>query len=296
MYVCACDKFSFFCIHSLAAFSFSVFSVFCFSFVFTGYNNFDNFSPNEIVKQAESRVEGKCISSDGQSNKEEVAVGVPAPSDALNLLADLALRVNRDKTLPNLGEKHLGAKSASSQQRVVHLLRDLNPKLKLPPKSPCPEGLVVTGDLILEISKEHSYSQPTSLLSSLTGICPQVQPPVECVESHLSMKHDLLLKFPDLTSCPGYHNKGSKNGWKFLPSLSASAPAAVKAKVWSSLFLRCRSIVEKGGSIQVTRHWKENYDFKFDSKFTNDRLDKCVTRALHGYVLLFSSLELDKVQ
>ncbi|KAK3540453.1 hypothetical protein QTP70_031004, partial [Hemibagrus guttatus] len=42
------------------------------------------------------------------------------------------------------------------------------------------------------------------------------------------------------------------------------------------------TIVEKEGSIQVTRHWKENYDFKFDSKFTNDKLDKCVTRALHG--------------
>ncbi|XP_060788342.1 uncharacterized protein tasor2 isoform X4 [Neoarius graeffei] len=256
-----------------------------------GYNNFDNFPPNETVKQAnqrlvsepvESRVEGKRISSDGQSNKEEAAVGVPAPSDALNLLADLALRVNRDKMLPNLGEKHLGTKTTSSHLRVLHLLRDRNPKLKLPPKSPCPEGLVVTGDLIFEISKEHSYSQPTSLPSGLTGICPQVQPPVECVASRLSMKSDLLLKFPDLTSYPGYRNKGSKNGWKFLPTLSPSAPAAVKAKVWSSLFLRCRSFTEKEGSIQVTRHWKENYDFKFDSKFTNDKLDKCVTRALHG--------------
>ncbi|XP_027006961.2 uncharacterized protein tasor2 isoform X2 [Tachysurus fulvidraco] len=77
----------------------------------------------------------------------------------------------------------------------------------------------------------------------------------------------------------GFRNKEGKNGWKFLPSLPGSA---VKAKVWSSLFLRCRTIVEKEGSIQVTRHWKENYDFKFDSKFTNDKLDKCVTRALHG--------------
>ncbi|MCI4380631.1 hypothetical protein PGIGA_G00242210 [Pangasianodon gigas] len=256
-----------------------------------GCNNFDNFSPNEIVKQAnqqlisqpvENRVEGKRISSDGQSDKEEMAAGVPAPSDALNLLADLALSVNSDEMLPNLGEKHLGAKTSSSPQTVIHLLRDLTPSLKLPPKSPFPEGLVVTGDLILEISKEHSYSQPTSLLSGLTGISPQVQSPVGCVESHLSMKSDLLLKLPDFTSCPDYHSKGGKNGWRFLPSLSASAPAAVKAKVWSSMFLRCRSIVEKEGSIQVTRHWKENYDFKFDSKFTNDRLDKCVTRALHG--------------
>lgn len=267
-----------------------------FFFVFTGCNNFDNFSSNEIVKQADhhlisgpvkNRIEGKHISSDGQSNKEKVAVGVPAPSDGLNLLADLALSVNSDEMLPNLGEKHLGAKTSSSPQTVIHLLRDLTPRLKLPPESPFPEGLVLNGDLILEISKEHSYSQPTSLLSGSTGIFPQVQPLVGCIKSHLSMKPDHLLKIPDLTSCPDYHNKGSKNGWRFLTSLSASAPDAIKAKGGCSVFFCCRSIIEKEESIQVTRHWKENYDFKFDSKFTNDKLDKCVARALHGYVLPF---------
>ncbi|XP_053359520.1 uncharacterized protein tasor2 isoform X1 [Clarias gariepinus] len=241
-----------------------------------------NFFPNELVKQADqqlisepvqNRLEAKHISSGGQSNKEEVAVCVPAPSDALNLLADLALSVNSDEMLPKLGKKHHGARTSSSPQTVIHLLRDLTPRLK----SPFPEGLVVTGDFILEISKEHSYSQPTSLLSGLTGICPQVQSPVGRVDSHLSMKSDLLLKLPDLAS-PGYYDKEGKNGLTLVPS----PPAAVKAKVWSTLFLRTRTVTEKQGSIQVTRFWKENYDFKFDSKFTNDKLDKCVTRALHG--------------
>ncbi|TSO77778.1 Protein TASOR [Bagarius yarrelli] len=250
-----------------------------------GCNNFEDLSAKEMVKQAEQqlmskpvgkRVEGKC--SEGQRNKDKVADGVPAPSDALNLLADLALSVNGDKMLHDLRENHLEAKTTGSTQTVINLLRDLAPKLKLPAKSPFPEGLVVTGDLILEISKEHSYSQPTS---PLAGICPQDQPLVECVESRLSMKSNLLLKLPQLTDHPDFHKKGGKNGCKFLPSLSG-APAAVKTHVWRSLFLSCRSIVEKGDSIQVTRRWKENYDFKFDSKFTNDRLDKCVTRALHG--------------
>lgn len=247
-----------------------------------------------MVKQAdqqltsepiENRVGGKRISSDGRGNKEDVAVGVPAPSDALNLLADLALSVNSEKMLTKLEGKQLGGKTSSAPQTVIHLLR--SPRLKLPAKSPFPEGLVVSGDLILEISKEHSYSQPTSLLSDLAGICPQVQPKVGSLESRLSFKSDLLLKLPDLTNYPGFHNKEGKNGWKFLPPLNESAPAANKAKVWSSLFLRCRTIIEKEGSIKVTRHWKEIYDFKFDSKFTNDKLDKCVTRALHGYVLPF---------
>ncbi|KAI5610389.1 protein FAM208B isoform X2, partial [Silurus asotus] len=254
-------------------------------------NGFDNLSPNAIVKQAgqqltskpiENRVKGKRVSSDGQTKKQEVAVGVPAPSDALNLLADLALSVNSDEILPSLGEKHPGAKTSSSPQSVIDLLKDLKPSFKLPTESPFPEGLVVTGDLILEISKEHSYSQPTSLPSGLKGICPQVQPPVGSVESCLSLKSGILLKLPDLTNCPGYTNKGGKNGWRSLTSSNTPAPDAIKNKLWSSLFFRCRSVSEKEGSIQVTRHWKENYDYKYDSKFTNDRLDKCVTRALHG--------------
>lgn len=261
-----------------------------FFFFFTGCNIFENVSLKEIVQQADQNLtsepvenmvgEKRLPNSYGQCNKEDVAVGMPAPSDALNLLADLALSVNSDKMLP----KHLGAKTSSSPfPQVFHLLQSPVARFKLPDKSPFPEGLVVTGDLILEISREHSYSQP-SLLSGLAGICPQVQPQVQCVESCLPMKSDLLLKLPDLANYPGFRNKEGKNGWKFLPSLPGSA---VKAKVWSSLFLRCRTIVEKEGSIQVTRHWKENYDFKFDSKFTNDKLDKCVTRALHGYVLPF---------
>ncbi|XP_046889551.1 uncharacterized protein tasor2 isoform X3 [Hypomesus transpacificus] len=45
---------------------------------------------------------------------------------------------------------------------------------------------------------------------------------------------------------------------------------------------RSRSFTEKDGSLQVTRRWKENYDFSLDSKFTNDLKDKTVIRALHG--------------
>ncbi|XP_071374167.1 uro-adherence factor A [Centroberyx affinis] len=47
-------------------------------------------------------------------------------------------------------------------------------------------------------------------------------------------------------------------------------------------FRHSRTFVDKDGSIQVTRQWKENYDFNLDSKFTNDPKDKTVVRALHG--------------
>ncbi|XP_014003203.2 uncharacterized protein isoform X3 [Salmo salar] len=47
-------------------------------------------------------------------------------------------------------------------------------------------------------------------------------------------------------------------------------------------FRRLRRFIEKDSSVQVTRLWKENYDFNSDSKFTNDPMDKTVIRALHG--------------
>ncbi|XP_029909583.1 uncharacterized protein tasor2 isoform X2 [Myripristis murdjan] len=47
-------------------------------------------------------------------------------------------------------------------------------------------------------------------------------------------------------------------------------------------FRHSRTFVDKDGSVQVTRQWKENYDFSLDSKFTNDSQDKTVIRALHG--------------
>jgi hypothetical protein len=55
-------------------------------------------------------------------------------------------------------------------------------------------------------------------------------------------------------------------------------------------FRRLRRFIEKDRSVQVTRLWKENYDFNSDSKFTNDPMDKTVIRALHGYVLRICNL------
>ncbi|XP_049929954.1 uncharacterized protein tasor2 isoform X2 [Epinephelus moara] len=47
-------------------------------------------------------------------------------------------------------------------------------------------------------------------------------------------------------------------------------------------FRQSRTFVSKDGSIQVTKQWKENYDFNLDSKFTSDSKDKTIVRALHG--------------
>ncbi|XP_063762986.1 uncharacterized protein tasor2 isoform X2 [Eleginops maclovinus] len=53
-------------------------------------------------------------------------------------------------------------------------------------------------------------------------------------------------------------------------------------KVCRIKFRNSRTFDNKDGSIQVTKHWKENYDFDLDSKFTNDSKDRTIIRALHG--------------
>ncbi|KAM6925711.1 uncharacterized protein tasor2 isoform 2-T2 [Lycodopsis pacificus] len=47
-------------------------------------------------------------------------------------------------------------------------------------------------------------------------------------------------------------------------------------------FRQSRTFVNKDGAIQVTKQWKEDYDFNLDSKFTNDSKDRTIVRALHG--------------
>ncbi|XP_030586391.1 uncharacterized protein tasor2 isoform X2 [Archocentrus centrarchus] len=55
-----------------------------------------------------------------------------------------------------------------------------------------------------------------------------------------------------------------------------------KRMVRKQKFRYSRTFVNKEGSIKVTRHWQENYDFNLDSKFTSDSKDKTIIRALHG--------------
>ncbi|XP_041795719.1 uncharacterized protein tasor2 isoform X2 [Chelmon rostratus] len=55
-----------------------------------------------------------------------------------------------------------------------------------------------------------------------------------------------------------------------------------KRMVCSRKFRHSRAFANKDGSVQVTKQWKENYDFNLDSKFTSDSKDRAIIRALHG--------------
>uniref|UniRef100_A0A8C2GFF0 Transcription activation suppressor family member 2 n=1 Tax=Cyprinus carpio TaxID=7962 RepID=A0A8C2GFF0_CYPCA len=262
-----------------------------------GSLNFDTSAPFEIAKHADPQlissvigdgVGRRRISTDGKASAERLSTGASLPSDALSLLADLALGASNDKMLKNLeakaGQEALdGVKASGSPESVLHaLLHYPSARFKLPPRSPFPEGLLVTGELILEISKEHSYSQPTSPLSGLSGPSLKVSFPSGSVESPLSLKTGLHLNLPKDAVASCHQEEGGKAEWKHLISPNKPLSEILKTKPRRSRILRNRNIIEKEGIIQVTRIWKEPYDFKFDSKLTNDCKDKTVTRALHG--------------
>ncbi|XP_016323777.1 uncharacterized protein tasor2 isoform X3 [Sinocyclocheilus anshuiensis] len=262
-----------------------------------GSLNFDTSAPFEIAKHTDQqlissligdRVGRRRISTDGKASAERLSTGASLPPDALSLLADLALGASNDKMLMNLeakaGQEALdGVNASGSPESLLNaLLRYPSARFNLPPRSPFPEGLLVTGELILEISKEHSYSQTTSPLSGLSGPSPKVSFPSGSVESPLSLKTGLHLNLPKDAVASCHQEEGGKAEWKHLITPNKPLSEILKTKPRRSRILRNRSIIEKEGMIQVTRIWKEPYDFKFDSKLTNESKDKTLTRALHG--------------
>ncbi|XP_067359049.1 protein TASOR 2 isoform X2 [Channa argus] len=211
-----------------------------------------------------------------------------ASTDALNLLADLALSASHDK-VPLQPDSSLEREPETSlkkcdltkdvtsaeQESVLHaLLRKpaARPILESPP--PC--NLVGGTKLIDLISKEHAYSLPTSssLLLGLPGTPFQVSP--------LSGSTRLLHHYQQLygigiqTLHPAiYQEDGSEHNNRTTEYL-------LKHVVHRQKFRHSRTFFNKNDSIQVTRQWKDNYDFNLDSKFTSDPKDRAIIRALHG--------------
>ncbi|KAK2842485.1 hypothetical protein Q5P01_012685 [Channa striata] len=211
-------------------------------------------------------------------------------TDALNLLADLALSASNGQVPPqpdpSLERKpETGLKkcdltkdvTSAEQESFLHtLLRKPAAKPIQPLKSPPPCHLVGGTELIELISKEHAYSLPPSsfLLLGLPGTPFQVSP--------LSGSTRLL----------HHHQHLYGNGFQALqPSLcqedrgehnNRTPEYLIKHMVHRQKFKHSRTFVNKDDSILITRHWKDNYDFNLDSKFTSDPKDRTIIRALHG--------------
>lgn len=242
-------------------------------------------------------LEELCVSSD-KSRSLEVVNSTLLPADPLTLLADLALSGSggkNTKIAQNLGvDSRLGQKqglqdsvkassSAQDAASVLHaLLRRSADSQKLPPKLPAPRGIVHKGDYVVLVTKDHPYSQP---MLGLSGAPLQALPLSRCSDSDPHTRTQPTSSTDDRRVLHAQHIFEDKrvvkrNGLQRQPPIRKLMTSKGKEMRRS----KRRQIVEKDGSIKVTRLWREQYDFRLDSKFTNEAHDKTITRALHGYV------------
>lgn len=211
-------------------------------------------------------------------------------SDALNLLAELALSASNDHQVsPHPPQEHLGepesslkkfditdATSAEQESVLPAFLRQPAARTIEPPAPSLPH-LVGERELVDVISREHAYSLPLSSSLLLTLPAPfQV--------SHLNGS----------TRLPHHSQKlldGFSSQQPFIsPDVRVEhdkrTAGDLKKQTWCrrKKVRHSRTIVNKHKTFQVTRHWKESYDFSLDSRFIVDPKEEAIVRALHGYV------------
>lgn len=264
-----------------------LFSLLC--FVFTGWLHFQT---------------PACFASEKQTNKEctrdnsvsktvkDKSNSTCSSTDALTLLADLALSANNDQ-VPSQPDPALERKPETSlkkcdltkdvtsgeQESVLHaLLRQPAARPMQPLESPSPSHFVGGSELVGLISKEHDYSLPpsSSLLLDLSGSPFQVSP----LSGSTRLLHHHQTMYGDGIKTLHYSvdkEDRSENNHRTPEYLTKQMARRRK-------FRQSRTFVVKDDSLQITKQWKENYDFNLDSKFTNDTKERAIVRAIHGYV------------
>ncbi|XP_077600754.1 uncharacterized protein LOC144215589 isoform X2 [Stigmatopora nigra] len=203
--------------------------------------------------------------------------GLNTSTDALNLLADLALGANNElvssqpvrevESQPQSGlKKRDGSKDATcdNKESVLHVL------LGQPVTTPSANTLIDDAELNRLLCKEHSYSlhQYALIPSGLPGTPFQV-PPLSGSTGLVYRKHTGF-GVQTLHASDDLEDENQNCG-----------PSDHSGK-WMNLFNRNRTLLCNNGSIQVTRQWKEKYDFDQDSRFACDSKDRTIIRALHG--------------
>uniref|UniRef100_A0A3B3H2C3 Uncharacterized protein n=1 Tax=Oryzias latipes TaxID=8090 RepID=A0A3B3H2C3_ORYLA len=225
------------------------------------------------LTQKSSLNEGLSIDMSVRKTVEKNMNSSCSSTDALNLLADLALSNDQVPPQPNPSverepERCNLAKSltSSEQQSVLHALLK-NPAVSseqpLEPSPPAP--LMRDNDFVDLVFAEHAYSQPPSS-SPLLGLS----------GTHLGVSTRVL---QDQTK---HADEDKTLATSAIPEHKPSEYLLTGTQAQRQNFRNSRSVSIKEGSIQVTRQWQEHYDFNLDSKFTSDPKIRVVTRALHG--------------
>uniref|UniRef100_A0A673BWI8 Uncharacterized LOC115421242 n=1 Tax=Sphaeramia orbicularis TaxID=375764 RepID=A0A673BWI8_9TELE len=234
-------------------------------------------------------IRSKCEDISVRKTVKERMRAACSPTDALNLLADLALSANKDQvppqpaqalaTKPESSLKNCdltkGVTSPETESFLHALLRQPAARPIQPLEPPSPSPVLGGSELVDVVSIEHAYSLPpsSSLLLGLPGTPFQVSP--------LSGSTRLLLH-PQQKYSDGTQTLQPSVYLEEKVELNQRTPGWLKKCTRRRKFRHSRTFVNKDRTVQVTRQWEENYDFNLDSRFTIDSLDKAVNRALHG--------------
>lgn len=265
------------------------FLFFLLCFIFTGWLHFQTPASvaNEQLKYKEN--------ARGNSVKKNLNEKIPpacSSTDALNLLADLALGASNEQQQADAAlerKPHSCLElcddtkdiASADQESILHtLLRQPAARPVLSFECPSPKHRAETSavDMVALIFEDHAYSLlPSS--SPLLGLpdTPFQVPPESGSTGLQPHDHGICDSgIQTLTNMVSQEDGSAHN--------HRTPENPQKPMVYWRKFQHSRQFVNKDGSIHVTRVWEENYDFNLDSKFTNDSKDKTVIRALHGYV------------
>lgn len=254
--------------------------LFFYCFVFPGWLHFQNLTSVDSVNP---NYNGIAESNSDVKTATEKTNGASSPPDGLNLLADLALSATSYEQVLPQQEQAVEERQETSLKRepesVLHALLRQPPARQIQPRE-CPLLNPVVGgaDLVCLISKEHAYTfhQNSSLPLDLLVAPLQVSP---LSGSTRLLHHQQTMNCEEINPLHATVEQGTTN-----ESNQKDPELQKKYRVRRQRFYRSRHFVNKDGCVQVTKHWKDNYNFNFDSKFTNDSKYRAICRALHGYV------------
>ncbi|KAK9516466.1 hypothetical protein VZT92_024393 [Zoarces viviparus] len=228
---------------------------------------------NSVRKTVKEKINSACSSTDALSLLADLALG--ASNDQVPPQPDPALERKTETSLKNCDlSKDL---TSPEQESVLHsLLRQPAARSMQPLESTSPNPLVEGNEWVGLVSKEHAYSLPpsSSLLLGLPGTPFPVSP--LSGSTRLLRHHQTMYGNGIKTLHPSVGQEDSSEQNQRTPEYLK------KHMVRRRKFRQSRTFVNKDGSIQVTKQWKEDYDFNLDSKFTNDSKDRTIVRALHG--------------
>ncbi|XP_048879690.1 uncharacterized protein tasor2 isoform X2 [Brienomyrus brachyistius] len=222
---------------------------------------------------------GKSCLSENEAENLNINCGNTVAPTLANILSDSSLR----KALGSDPELGVQVERAEGNSKVRNWLRRGIPRksdiadsdgTQCIQKSPSPVTMTEIEKLVKPLKKQ-LRNRITKYMKE-NGVSSQVPPPVPSGQTDSHCGNSPIVVEKSGTS-PCQEVIGAQEMQR-LPAESSHCNSKGKRRTF-----RCwRRVVEVDGLLRITRLWKEKYEFCLDSKYTNDPLDKAVTRALHG--------------